>query len=238
MLKLCGKDFMAGRWWWLLFMASYVLYFTFPLMQSLGLMVGAVALITACVFVTLFLEDRFKTEVFYASLPIRRSSIVLARYVLTAFLSLACLVFVFFYGYLLISVVKLRWIAIDLGSLLSLDGLTGYVVFITFLAALYFPFYFRHGLARGSFIFAAVLLGLVIVLAGAERLTTNVLHLTETLFVPEFLKDPGLGIIRTIGTVRDSLGLPLFVGAGFLLMAGMLVISVRLSVRFYERREF
>jgi hypothetical protein len=238
MLKLCAKDFRAGRWWWLLFMASYVLYFTFPLIQSLGLMVGAVALITACVFVTLFLEDRFKTEVFYASLPLKRSSIVLARYVLTALLSLAGLTFVFFYGYLLISVVKLRWIAIDLRSIFNVEGITGFVLFTAFLAALYFPFYFRHGLAKGSFIFAAVLLGLAIVLAGAERLAANVLHLTETLFTAEFLKDPGLGIIRTIGTVRNSVGLPLFVGAAFVFLAGMLAISIRLSVRFYKRREF
>jgi len=229
---------MASRWWWLLFMASYILYFTFPLMQSLGLMAGAVVLITACVFATIFLEDRYKTETFYASLPLKRSSIVLARYVLTALLSLASLAFVFFYAYLLISVVKLRWIAIDLRSIFNVEGLTGFVLFTAFLAALYFPFYFRHGLARGSFIFAAVLLGLALVLAGAERLTTNVLHLTETLFKAEFLKDPGLGIIRAIGTVRDSIGLPLFVCAGFIFLAGMLVISLRLSVRFYERREF
>jgi ABC-2 family transporter protein len=238
MLRLCGKDFMAGRWWWLLFTASYVLYFTFPLMQRLGLMVGAVALITACVFVTLFLEDRYKTETFYASLPLRRSSIVLARYILTGLLSLAGLAFVFLYGYLLTSVVKLRWMTIDLGSLLSLDGITGFALFTAFLAALYFPFYFRHGLAKGSFIFAAVLLGLAIVLAGAERLAANVLHLTETLFTAEFLKDPGLGIVRAIGTVRDSAGLPLFVGAAFILLAGMLAVSIRLSIRFYQKREF
>jgi hypothetical protein len=238
MLKLCGKDFMAGRWWWLLFMASYVLTFTFPLQQSLGLMVGAVALITACVFVTLFLEDRYKTEAFYASLPLKRSTIVLARYVLTALLSLAGVVFVFLYGYLLTSLVKLRWIVIDLRSLLSIEGMTGFVLFIAFLAALYFPFYFRHGLGRGSFIFAAVLLGLGIVLAGIERLAAKIFHLTGPLFTADFLKDPGLGIIRAIGGVRDSLRLPLFVGAALLIMAGMLVISIRLSIHFYQKREF
>jgi len=238
MLKLCGKDFMAGRWWWLLFMVSYILYFTFPLQQSLGLMVGTVALITACVFVTLFLEDRYKTEAFYASLPLKRSSIVLARYVLTGLLSLAGVVFVFFYAYLLTSVVKLRWIAIDLRSLLSLEGITGFALFIAFLAALYLPFYFRHGLGRGSFIFAAVLLGLVVVLTGIERLAAKVFHLTGPLFTADFLKDAGLGIIRAIGTIRDSLGLPLFIGAAFILLAGMLVISIRLSIRFYEKREF
>jgi hypothetical protein len=229
---------MASRWWWLLFMASYILYFTFPLQQNLGLMVGAIALISVCVFVTLFLEDRYKTEAFYASLPLKRSTVVLARYVLTALLSLAGGIFVFFYAYILTSVVKLRFIKIDLKSLLTFGGITGFVLFIAFLAALYFPFYFRHGLGRGSFIFAAVLLALGIVVTGLERLAANIFHLTGPLFTADFLKDPGLGILLAIGGIRHSLGLPLFVGATFTLMAGMLAISIRLSIRFYQKREF
>jgi hypothetical protein len=106
------------------------------------------------------------------------------------------------------------------------------------LAALFFPFYFKHGLGRGSFIFAVVCLTLGSLFLGLERLAGNALHLTRPLLTSGFLKDPGLGILGAIGGIKSSLGVPLFVGALLVLMAGMLFVSIRLSIQFYEKREF
>jgi ABC-2 type transport system permease protein len=238
MFKLCAKDFMSSRWWWLLVIAADFLYLTFPLQQNLALMLGAQVLISVCIFITLFLEDRLKTEILYASLPLKRSTMVLARYVLTGFLTLGCGLFVFGYGYFLSSVVKLPFVRIDFQSFLTVEGVAGFIVFTAFIAALYYPFYFRSGLGRGSFIFAAVLLVLTVIFAGLERSAAYVFHLTRPLFTEEFLKDPGLGIVRALGSSKDWLGLPLFVGGVLILMAGMLLLSIRLSIRFYEQRDF
>jgi ABC-2 type transport system permease protein len=238
MLKLCAKDFVVSRWLWLLVLAANILYFRFPSQQLLLSMVSGIGLVPFCVFVTLFLEDRYKTEVIYASLPLKRSTIVLARYVLVGFLAVASAAWTFVYGYFLNSVVKLRFIRIDLQSLFSIEGIAGYLIFMALLAALFFPFYFRHGLARGSFIFAIVFLTLAIFIVGFERLAANVLHLTGPLFTAEFLKDPGLGIVRAIGGIKDSLGLVSFVGTVFVFMGGILLFSIRLSIRFYNCREF
>jgi ABC-2 type transport system permease protein len=238
MLKLCAKDFIASRWLWLLVIAADILYIPFPLQQNLGLMVGALALVLGCIIATLFLEDRLKTETLYSSLPLKRSTMVLSRYLLTGFLTLGCGVFVFGYGYFLSSVVKLRFVQIDFQSLLTAEGVAGFIVFTAFIAALFYPFYFRLGLGRGSFIFAAVLLALGIIFTGLERLAAHVFRFTRPLFTEEFLKDPGLGIVRALGGIENSLGQPLFISSALILIAGMLFLSIRLSIRFYEKRDF
>ncbi len=238
MLKLCAKDFVASRWWWLLIIGADILYSTFPLQQNLALMLGAQVLISVCVFITLFLEDRCKAEMLYASLPLKRSTMVLARYALAGFLTMGGGLFVFGYGYFLSSVVKLPFVRLDLKSLFTVEAVAGFIVFTAFIAALYYPFYFRSGLGRGSFVFAAVFLGLSAIFTGLERAAAHLFHLTRPLLTEEFLKDPGLGIVRALGGLKDSLGLPLFVGSALILIAGMLLISIRLSVRFYEQRDF
>jgi hypothetical protein len=238
MLKLCAKDFVVSRWLWLLVLAADILYFRFPSQQLLESMVSGIGLVLFCVFVTLFLEDRYKTEVFYASLPLKRSTIVLARYVLVGFLAIVSVAWTFVHGYFLNSVVTLRFIQIDLQSLFSFEGIAGYLFFTAFLAALFFPFYFKYRLGLGSFIFAVVCLALGCLFLVFQFLATDALHLTGPLSMPEFLKHPGLGILRAIGGIKASLGIPLFVGALLVLMAGMLLVSIRLSIRVYEKKEF
>ena len=238
MIKLCAKDFVASRWWWLLALAADILYFTFPSQQNLLFMISGVGLVLVCVLITLFLEDRYKTEVFYASLPLKRSTIAPSRYILVGFLAVASGTWTFAYGYFLTSVVKLRFIKIDFESLFSVEGIAGYLFFAAFLAALFFPFYFKHGLGRGSFIFGTVCLALGSILIGLERLAANVFHLIRPLLTSEFLKDPGFGILRALGSIKALWGVPLFIGALFVLIAGMLLVSIRLSIRFYEKREF
>ena len=238
MLKLWAKDFVVSRWLWLLILGADILYLRPPFSQELAFMISGIGLVLVWVFVTLFLEDRYKTEVFYASLPLKRSTVVLARYVLVGFLALVSAAWTFVHGYLLNSVVKLRFIRIDLRSLFSVEGIAGYFFFAAFLAALFFPFYFKLGLGLGALIFAVVCLALGSLFFVFQFLATEALHLTGPLSMPEFLKDPGLGILRAIGGIKASLGVPLFIGALIVFMAGMLFISIRLSIRVYEKREF
>jgi hypothetical protein len=238
MLKLCAKDFVVSRWWWLLVLAANVVNFRFP-SQALWLsMVYGIGLVLVSAFVTLFLDDRYKTEVFYASLPLKRSTIVLARYVLVGFLAIVSAACTFIYGYFLNSLVTPRFIWIDLQSLFSFEGIAGYLFFTAFLAALFFPFYFKLGLAFGAIISAVVCLALGSLFFVLDYLAADEFHLTRPLLTSKFLKDPGRGILRAIGGIRASLGVPLFIGGVLVLMAGMLLVSIRLSVRFYKKREF
>jgi hypothetical protein len=238
MLKLCAKDFVVSRWLWLLVLAADIVYLRSPSPPDLTFMISGVGLVLACVFITLFLDDRYKTEVFYASLPLKRSTIAAARYISAGFLAIVSAAWTFIYGYFLNSVVKPRFIRIDLQSLFSVEGIAGYLFFTAFLTALFFPFYFKLGLGFGVLIFAVVCLALGSLFLVFQFLATDALHLTGPLSMPEFLKDPGLGILRAIGGIKDSLGVPLFIGGVLVLMAGMLLFSIRLSVRFYEKREF
>ena len=232
MLKLCLKDYLAARWWWLLALVAYALYATFPLMQNLAFMIAGAALIMGCLGVAVFIEDFFKTEAYFSSLPLRRSTIVQARYLLAGLLTLGGGIIVFAYGGLVNSMTWLRAVKINLGAIMTFEGVMGYVLALAILVGLYFPFYFRFGLARGSLGFAITLLGLSLGLAAVLAL------LNENPFKSaDFLKDPGIGIVWAIGQVKDELGPPLFIATGLVLTVGVFWISLRLSTRFYEKRD-
>lgn len=238
MLKLCVKDFVACRWWWLLVIAAFLLYWTFPFRFSLALMAGAVVLTSGWMAVALILEDKYKTEAFYCSLPLRRSTIVLGRYVLAAFLAPAGGILVLLYAHLLNSLTLFGPTKIDLGPLLTVEGVTAFAVFMAIFVSLYFPFYFKSGLGRGTLAFAAAVFVLAAGFAGMGRLADVLFNLKSSLLTPEFLKDPGLGIMRILAAVKNALSLPGFLAAAFILLAGAVLLSVRLSVRFYQKREF
>jgi hypothetical protein len=238
MLKLCAKDFVACRWWWLLVIAVFLLYWTFPFRSSLALMLGAVVLTSGWIAVALTLEDRYRTEAFYCSLPLRRSTIVLGRYVLAGILAPAGGILVFLYAHLLNSVTLFGPTKIALAPFLTVEGVTTFVLFMAVLVSLYLPFYFRYGLGRGTLAFAAAVLVLAAGIAGLGRLAVALFNLRSPLFTAEFLKDPGLGMLRTFAAVKETLSLPAFLAAVLALLMGAVLLSVTLSVRFYQKREF
>jgi len=201
-------------------------------MQNLAFMIAGAALITGCLGITVLIEDLFRTEAYFSSLPLRRSTIVQARYLLAGLLMLGGGIIVFAYGRLVNSMTWLRAVKLNLGVIMTLEGVMGYVLAMAILVGLYFPFYFRFGLVRGSLGFAIAVAGLGFALSAVLAL------LNENPFKSDdFLKDPGIGIVRAIGQVKDGLGPPLFIAVGLVLAAWFLWVSLRLSIRFYEKRD-
>ncbi len=238
MLKLCYKDYLASRWLWLLPFIIFVLYSIQPIGQTVLVMFFGWAAVFLCLFITGVLEDRNKTEALYISLPVKRATVVRARYLLAGILILAGGAVIFSLLGPINAFLKTRNPRADIGILMTTEGGAGFLISLGFACILYLPLYFWLGFGRGSAIFSLVLLGLGLGLTGIGQLAARWLGWRGLLFTTETLKDPGSGIIQVLGRTRESIGTALFIGMIFAALVVLSFISLRLSERLYERREF
>ncbi|MBN1940342.1 MAG: ABC-2 transporter permease, partial [Candidatus Aminicenantes bacterium] len=168
-------------------------------------------------FVVFFFEDRNKTEIQYLSMPIPRRAVVRARYLLGAILIAAG-------GAVTTAVSLLASLfseGADLGEILTMEAAAVFVLIYALGLSFYVGFYHRFGLGRATILFVFVSAVLTIPVAlGMKSAGTP------------------LSILGCIHDLRLSLGMPVFLiaAAGFVVVA--IALSLRLSQRFYARREF
>jgi hypothetical protein len=237
-LKLCYKDYLASRWLWLLPFIIYVLYSIQPIGQTVMVMLFGWASIFTCLIITGALEDRNKTDALYISLPVKRATVVRARYLLAGVLTIVGGAVIFSLLGPINAFLKTRNPKIDIGILMTVEGGAGFLIAVTLAWVLYLPMYFGLGFGRGSAVFSFAFLGLGLGLAGIERLAARWLGWRSLLLTPESLKDPGSGILEAVGRVRGELGTPLFIVIIVIVLGALGFISLLLSIRLYERREF
>jgi hypothetical protein len=237
MLKLCYKDYLAGRWLWLSIAVLFILYIIQPMGQTMIIMTLAALSVYATLSVTLIYEDQGRTETLYASLPLQRRTIVRGRYLLAGLIIIGGAAVVFGSAALTLALFKTPAYEKALSPLLSVDGVASFLFAAVFLLSAFLPLYYRFGLGRGNIIYSGALFALLMAIAGLERFAFGTLRLIPPLFTAGFLKDPGRGIIDLVGSAREGLSPFLFCLLGLGLSAFLAVLSLRFSIRFYERKE-
>lgn len=238
MLRLCYKDYLAGRWLWLATSALYILYIVQPLGSSVMIMAFGTALVLANLMIPFIFEDKDKTEALYSSLPLTRAAIVRGRYLLGILLLAGSGLLVFGMMMAVGAIVQTPIYQTSLSPLRSLGALAGFFLAGGLAIATYLPVYHRWGLGRANFIFSAGWLVIFAAAIGLERLVSVKLKLVDPLLTTEFIKDPGKGIIGQLDAVRSAAGTPLFILATGAFLGILFLISIRLSIRVYRRREF
>jgi len=238
MLRLCHKDYLASRWLWLSVASLYLLYVVQPLGQSLMVMAFGAMAVFGALSISLLYEEQYRTEAFYASLPLTRRQIVRGRYLLAGLLALAGAALIF--GSAVPGPALLRAPAYQnaLGPLRSVEAAVGYLFIAGFLVAGFLPLYYRFGLAKGNLAFLSGLVALGLGVAGIERLASRTLKIIPPLFTEDFFKDPGAGLLNLIRSLREALGFPLFIVVVVFISAALVLFSLRLSIRTYEKKEF
>jgi ABC-type transport system involved in multi-copper enzyme maturation permease subunit len=156
MFRLILKDFylmrVAARW--------LAVYLAFRLLWS-SPPYGVVAIIISVLFIrhSMVLDDKYRTDSLYCSLPLKRSAIVFSRYLSALFVILAVTAFIFILSYLH-----------------GKDGMTYKAAFLVLFYlvlffSVFFPFYFRFGTQMrtelGYISIAVLILFFVIVLIGS-----------------------------------------------------------------------
>ncbi len=239
MRRLLVKDLKAVGGLWLAGLIINALFVLVFVEINLAFLIVQVLLTFLLSIVQPAVEDRFGVAPFVNSLPVSRSEVVGAQYVGTGLLILAGL------GMLIA-------VPLALGALVPSSGITAsvwlkaggvlsFLVPVVLLEALFLPLYFRLGLGRGIWAFLFALFGLVLVASGAAKVISL---LTGRSLSGIFPVDRGMFVVPykpllpLAGRLKETLGPAGLAAAGLLVLTALVGLSLRLSVRFYERREF
>lgn len=219
MLHLIIKDIAIQK-------RTILIGFVYIIIMILAFSNGGPAIFTAGTFAVIFLfiqtpcahDEKSRAEAMLNSLPLKRVTIVSARYLsVLLYILIAVFEYTVIYGLITLSGLPLHV------SPLSLENVLGLLAVVGVFSAVYYPIFFRFGYMRtryvNIFLFAGLFgVGSALVLAfTGKNEWINVKTLLDAInSQPDWLV--GLGIL------------------GILL--GIMLVSYLLSVRFYNRREF
>lgn len=219
MLILILKDLLIQKKT-LLFSFLYVVFFMFAFqkMGVTGFTVGIVAVTYQLINIACAYDDQAKAGIMLNSLPIKRSKIVLAKYLS---------VFVFFViGIVVYLAVKfiIKLVGLPLNFVpITLEGVIGALFAVAVLNGIHFPFFFKLGYIKSKVInfitFFAVFFGSMVIgdfFRGRQK-PVELNNLIE--------------VIKNQSDFRLAVYL-----IGIILV--MLLISYVLALRFYQNREF
>lgn len=237
MFRLCLKDFYVNRGLPLVIAGIFSLYFVlFFLLERQ--MVEPTLFVFIVTLILMYTDEKYKTDTLYCSLPVKRSTIVLARYVSLLLTILPGIGLAVLFTFLL----KEIW---PMGFPPPPEGWTTMnwfsVLFpLALIFSIFFPLYFRFGYSKGvmlGFISTAVvgflLMGLFYVMVSIKSGSWGLAQYTEG------KESPVLAFITGItGQAMGIFGKQNLLIYLSLLMIPLVVVSILLSIKFYSKREF
>lgn len=221
MYNLILKDvFHIKRYLWLV--PAYALFAIFALRSVEGMVLTGSTVGIAYTFMlqACLRDDKNKSELFLNSLPLLRRDIVLAKY-FTVFvytgvgLAAYCLVWAIMKG-----------IGVQVGKI-TLVGLVSTLACVVVLSSIYFPLYFKLGYSKSNMVGMLVFFGFFFGPGLVARFVANFV-------VGSKLGESVLSFFAGISNQSAWLVSVLL----FLLVLVVMLVSYRLSLRFYATREF
>lgn len=197
---------------------------------------GALIFITILVTYTLLdracdLDARNKSEIIMNSLPVSRRDIVLAKY-LSVFPYAAIAILSSLFAQEVMSVTGISVLGGAPISQISLEGFVGALVSMVTFISFYYPIYFKLGYARIKWLGMILVLSLMFFIPMGSNMARRLGEVSNP-------------ILQKILVLMGRLGNWLQTQADWQIASYMLVLalilmsaSVRLSMRFYARREF
>jgi len=235
MHRLVRKDLRISVRYLLLVLAFYLIHAPVNFKLSAGYLITNIAVTFLLATGVTFIDWRYDTDSFIGSLPLRRSTIVGGRY-LTALVALA-IGFPICFGYAALLDALMAPERATASALLSFEGGVAFVVLIAILVSVFFPLYFRLGMGRGWMAFGVVAAAGGAWLAGGSGLARPAASTAGGSAPRELLMPLERGLIDALAALRGQLGTALFVLVGLGAIGLLGLVSIRLSARFYARRD-
>lgn len=219
MTALLLKDLRVLRPWWWLIVPAHMLFGVNGIVAPQVFFAMNVVLALALSMALFIIEWQQDSDRFVGSLPVSRSQVVRARYAWALGVALLGTALYAVYGSLLLAVGTERLLARWPGTpgWGSVEGLATFFATVWLVSVAYLPFYFRAGLAKGTWWFVASATPLIAVVAAVQVLWRSGPGLS-----------PGASVV--LGETGSAVALLAFAAA-------MGWLSLRLSVRSYERRD-
>ena len=238
MLNLIRKDFIAG-WMFLIGVALVIPFITLIAMWAMmddfgGVIIGVLTFIVmilciASSFIFLGVDSAFQAEMIYASLPIKRSKIVLARYLSSFILTTASFSLAVLSCFSMVYIFNETDPAFNI--ILSFRGIIAMLSFLFMILSFIFPFIFKFGPGKGITAALVTQIGLMIAVPAIKF----VLKALQGILAFDFAF-----FNRMLhSAIKWIVGLTAF--QAYLLIFGIvtfvILVSIGLSVRFYNRMD-
>ncbi|MBI5021581.1 MAG: ABC-2 transporter permease [Ignavibacteriales bacterium] len=237
-LNLIRKDFIAGA----IFLLGVAIVIPFIASIAIaamiddfgGIIIGiftfiVTALCISASFIFIAIDTSFGTEMTYASLPVKRSSIIVARYMSSIIITLSGFGLVILACLSSVYIFNLSDPAFRL--LLSPRGITSMISFLLFILTIMLPFVFKFGPGKG--VIAALILQIsLVIISPVYNFLMNVLNDIwdfDITYIYNLLHN-FLNWIMTLPAIYAYL----FV---FGIVLTLYIISISLSIRFYNKRD-
>lgn len=203
----------------LIFGVLYFIFFTF-VMQGVELVIFPAALtafvymavISACAY-----DDRNKADLMLNSLPLKRSDIVIAKYI-----SVICFIVVGSIMYVAVTtVVSLIGMPVNVYPVTA-EGFVGALFGISFINCIYFPFFFKLGYMKSRFINFLLFFTFFFGISGAVKL---IMKYKDTVWLQNTK--------NYFTTLSDMQIIGMIIG----LIVVMITLSLVLSLKVYKNRD-
>ena len=238
MLNLLRKDFTAGA----IFLLGVIIII--PFMSTIamaamiddfgGINMSIFTLLIAglCVgasFVFIAIDTSYKTDATYASLPVKRSTIIEARYISSIIITVSGFFLAVISCLSLIHIFKLSDPAFSI--ILDTRGIISMISFLLIILAFMLPFAFKFGPGKGAIAALVVQIGLILLapLLGFIKNALSDIWNFDIMFFYRLLLQIQIWI-----AALPAIYAYLFI---FSIVFMLIVISITLSVRFYNRRD-
>jgi len=232
MTDLVWKDIMAVRWFLALLIPFYALQLAVSVAYAPMFFLETALFTALLVFGPIGLEDHQNTESLWCSLPVTRRQVVLARYASTLLglslgLAVSCLVGRAVAHFAVLGEGR------SSAPTPSLQGYAVLFIFISLLAAVFLPCYFRLGAGKGLMAFSAIGIGALILVPALLQLVLFLAGYSSSLLDPELWRGAA---DRLAAGDRSRLAYRAIAGMAAAALAAVF-ISAGLSVLFYEKRD-
>lgn len=238
MFDLVKKDFIIGG----IFLAVIAVVIPFLTVMSVvtmidtfgGLVLGFFIpmIIVICVgssFIFIGIDAAFNADTIYASLPVKKSTIIYARYFTSFIMILFSFTLIAFTS--LVSLHLFHKTDPLLMLFLSIRGIIGTILFLLFILIFYLPFIFKFGPGKGMSVALIAQIGLVLIVPVGKftlKALQGVLAFDLVFFTGLF------DAIRKWVMGLSTNGIYLFI---FTLLLVLTLISMGLSTRLYKKKE-
>ncbi len=183
------------------------------------------------------IDDRYQADPLFAALPGTRRSLVGGRFLAWGMVTAAGLGLFLIYTALLQAAFGER--VPRLTSLVSGKGATAFLAGTLLTGLIFLPFNFRFGLWRGMWLFTAAGFGLSIIALNAivRLVPPSAYDAGSAASLPGAVGSTGRGLRALAWLIERYMGRPDVIAASAVVLAFLVYLSYRLSVRFYRNRD-
>ena len=218
MRALALKDLRVLRPWWWLIVPGHMLFGANGIVSPQSFFAMNVTLAWAFTVILLLIEWTQDADRFLGSLPVSREDVVRARYAQVLGAAFGATILYVLYGRVLFVFATERLLERWPGTpgWESVDGLLTFFLTVWLVSVAFLPFHFRWGLGKGSWLFLVCMAAMVV---GATALVR------------------WISLSWTLTAVSEVAGTAVTLIVALALGAVLGWLSLRVSIRFYDRRD-